>query len=319
MLEFVKFRRHYSHQILIRMVVFGIAVIFIASWNADFIYNIYFKDQRTATGLIINGSILALFCLGLFKMIVTFAYYAREENALISFLKKGTDSDSPINNINSKSIIAIRFRMMETLFEKRILIDHGMLASTLIATESTRASFPKFINNTLILTGVFGTIVSLSIALMGASDLLENTVEIGGMGIVIHGMSTALTTTITAIVCYVFFGYFYLKLTDAQTNLISAIEQTTATFLLPRFQLKTDSVLYEFSGLIRSLQGLVNQMNKNQDHFEVIEKRIVKALEAYHANIENLSTDMTCIKRLLHDGFRLPGNMYNQKTTEPEN
>ena len=81
--------------------------------------------------------------------------------------------------------------------------------------------------------------------------MLENAVSATGMGMVIHGMSTALSTTITAIVCYVFFGYMFQRLTDAQTNLISGVEQVTTAFLMPKFQVQTDNVLYEFTGLIR--------------------------------------------------------------------
>ena len=47
---------------------------------------------------------------------------------------------------------------------------------------------------------------------------------------------TALSTTITAIVCYVFFGYIYQRLPMPRTNLISGIEQVTTTFLMPKFQ-----------------------------------------------------------------------------------
>ena len=77
---------------------------------------------------------------------------------------------------------------------------------------------------------------------------------------VVHGMSTALSTTITAIACYVYFGYFFLKLTDVQTNLISAVEQLTGNHFMPRFHIQTETVLHQFADLIRSPQELLGQM-----------------------------------------------------------
>ncbi len=144
-----------------------------------------------------------------------------------------------------------------------------------------------------------------SIALIGASDLLATSVNVGGMGMVVHGMSTALSTTITAIVCFIFFGYFNLKLGDVQTNLISAVEQVTVNELLPRFQVQTDSALYEFTGLVRSLQGLVSQMKAAQEGFEAVEQRVLDTLQSYQEQSEGLHEDMAEIKHILKAGFRL--------------
>ncbi|MBT4836933.1 MAG: hypothetical protein HON94_06270 [Methylococcales bacterium] len=309
-MEFVQFRKHYSHNVLIRMILLMITMIVILIWQDSFISEIYFKNQKTDTGLIINGAIISLFLIGFIKMLITLTLYIREENAIIKFLRNYSETpNTPIENIHPKAIISSRYLMMQNLYDKNTQIEHGVLASALIARESTRISLPKFINNILILTGVFGTIVSLSIALLGASDLLDSTTNLGGMGTVIHGMSTALSTTMTAIICYLFFGYCYLKLSDVQTNLISAIEQITTNLLLPQFQVKPESVLYEFSGLIRSLQGLVTQMSKSQNHFEEVETRLMTALESYHNNVKDLSSDMSTIKHLLHEGFRLPDDL----------
>ncbi|HIP52490.1 MAG TPA: hypothetical protein EYH03_00565 [Chromatiales bacterium] len=119
-------------------------------------------------------------------------------------------------------------------------------------------------------------------------------------------MSTALSTTITAIVCYLYFGYFFLKLNDVQTNLISGVEQVTTTYLIPRFQVQADNVLYEFSGLIRSLQGLVGQMEASQRTFEDVEKRMLETVEANRSRIEQVSEKMSGIQKTLIHGFRLP-------------
>ncbi len=302
----IQLHRNFSRNVLIRMILLSAVIAALMAWKYDFINQVYFRDQLTSTGLIINGTIVGLFAIGILRMITIFLHYASEENALIRFLRNLREGEQdPLKRIPKKAIIANRYRTMQGLFKANCPINHGSLASTLVANESTRNSLPKFINNILILTGVFGTIVSLSIALIGASDLLATSVNVGGMGMVVHGMSTALSTTITAIVCFIFFGYFNLKLGDVQTNLISAVEQVTVNELLPRFQVQTDSALYEFTGLVRSLQGLVSQMKSAQDGFEAVEQRVLATLQSYQEQSAGLHEDMAEIKHILKAGFRL--------------
>jgi hypothetical protein len=241
------------------------------------------------------------------KMVASFLHYAGEEQALQDFVANlDGNPQSPLQGISAKSIIHRRYVAMLRLYESNTPINQSALAATLVASESTRNSLPKFINNVLILTGVFGTIVSLSIALIGASDMLESAVNVGGMGMVVHGMSTALSTTITAIVCFLYFGYFHLKLHDVQTNLLSGVEQVSTAVLLPRFQVQTDTVLYEFAGLIRSLQQLVNQMGSSQSAMRETEERMLQALETSDARVATLSSELTAIRETLRRGFRLP-------------
>jgi hypothetical protein len=288
------------------MILMSAVIAALMVWKIEVINQVYFRDQLTSTGLIINGTIVGLFIIGILRMITIFLHYATEENAVIKFLRNLREGESdPLKHIHKRAIIANRYRTMQGLYKANCPVNHGSLASTLVANESTRNSLPKFINNILILTGVFGTIVSLSIALIGASDLLTTSINIDGMGMVVHGMSTALSTTITAIVCFIFFGYFHLKLSDVQTNLISAIEQITVNELIPRFQVQTDSALYEFTGLVRSLQELVNQMGQSQEAFESIEQHMLESLESVEVKNEAIHNDLAEIKHVLKQGFRL--------------
>ena len=306
-LESINLRRNYSRNTLFRMIVLAALAAGIGIWKYDLINAVYFKDQLTPTGLVINGAILVLFIMGLLRTVGILLSYMREEAALARFVRnveKRQDGD-PIKGVSTSSIIARRYATLRRLHEARTPINQNALAATLVASESTRNGLPRFINNILILSGVFGTIVSLSIALIGASDVLENAVSATGMGMVIHGMSTALSTTITAIICYVFFGYFFQRLTDAQTNLISGIEQVTTTYLMPKFQVQTDNVLYEFTGLIRSLQGLVDQLQKSQLGFEATQDQLADTLEMYRDKVDGIDDRLDSMVHLLRVGFRL--------------
>jgi hypothetical protein len=286
---------------LLAAVIAGMSI-----WKFDLIKTVYFKDQLTATGWIINGSIVALFLVGMLRMIRIFFSYQREESATVRFIRnQEKNTEHPLEKVWKNSIIARRYLVMKRLFDSSTPINQGALAATLLANESTRTSLPKYIANILILTGVFGTIVSLSLALLGASDLLENAVDVEGMGLVIHGMSTALSTTITAIVCYLFFGYFYLKLTDTQTNLLSAVEQVSTTYLSPMFVVEQETSLYEFTGLVRSLHTLVKQMQVSQKIVTEAEMRLLASVDEYQKQMDESNQDMSTVINLLQRGFRL--------------
>jgi hypothetical protein len=174
------------------------------------------------------------------------------------------------------------------------------------ASESTRISFARYVSNILILTGVFGTIVSLSIALAGASNLLEDMQGSGNMGMVIHGMSTALSTTITAILCYLFYGYFYLKLGDAQSNVLSKVEEVTSVYLMPRFSRDCDSLVHEVTGLVGGLHDAATGMIDIQRDFAVAGDNLRVVVTELAERVNQTATDISEVKQLLRDGFRLP-------------
>jgi hypothetical protein len=162
------------------------------------------------------------------------------------------------------------------------------------------------VSNILILTGVFGTIVSLSIALVGASDLLETTQDTASMGLVIHGMSTALSTTITAILCYLFYGYFYLKLGDAQAHLLAGVEEVTTVYLVPMYAHDKDTMLDEVAGLIHGLRQTAEVMKAVQLNYAEAGVRLQDMLKLLGRQIKVTAQDTAEIKQLLREGFRLP-------------
>ena len=305
-MELIQFRRAYSRSVLLQMLLSAIVVGLLIAWQYGKIKDIYLTNQLSDVGIILNGLILVLFLLGMFRIVVALASYAREEKMLRTFIDNMQDDpDDPLQGMSTKNMISTRYLMMQRLYESRTPINQGALAATLVANESTRINLPRFINNVLILTGVFGTIVSLSIALIGASSMFEGNVDSSGMGLVIHGMSTALSTTMTAIACYLFFGYFYLKLTNVQTNLVSGIEQVTTAYLSPIFQVTNGSIVHELSSLLRLLQELTKKMDHSQKQFGAMEHAMAQAVISFKTQTDSFPPHMDELKTILRHGFRI--------------
>jgi hypothetical protein len=297
-----------SLKIIIQFGVVITAAILLVAFNLDLIYPFYFENQLTNTGVVINSAILGLLVIGLGNVFYHLLRYRREENAIAGFVNN-VESIRPdlMEGLPANSIVVRRQLTMQSIQRANGEINHGALAAMLNADEATHFGLIRFINNILILTGVFGTIVSLSIALLGASDLIDSAnASLGGMGLVIHGMSTALSTTITAIVSYVIFGYFYTRLNDVQTHCLSGIEQLTSIYLLPRYVKSNDDIVHRMGDLVKSVIHATNKLKQTQDTYQDAAMTLQQTINTYDQQIDQLVDEIHGIKQILREGFRLP-------------
>lgn len=291
-------------QFIVALILLGAAIYL----NIEFLQQFYLQNQQTNTGIILNSVIAGILVFGLFNLFILLLRYRREENALSGFVENiEAIRQDPVDGLNTHSLIVKRFATMKSINSAHGEINHNALAAMLTADESTRLGVVRFINNILILTGVFGTIVSLSIALLGASDLIESAgTGLDGMGLVIHGMSTALSTTITAIVSYVLFGYFYLRVKDVQTHLISGIEHLTSVFLIPKFVKRSEDIVNQMAGLIKGVIRATEKMTQTQDIYQASAVTLQQSVNSNKQQMDELTEDISAIKKILREGFRLP-------------
>jgi hypothetical protein len=274
-------------------------------WQQDFLYAVYAENQVTQVGLFINGGIGLLFFAGIYQIVREFRRLESEETALNQTLSNLENKRAALEGVRAESLIANRYETLVDLHQQHAVINHSALAATVVALESSRVSFPKFVHNVLILTGVFGTVVSLSIALLGASDVIVSTTETGGLGMIIHGMSTALSTTMTAIFAYLFFGYFYLRLMDAQTHVVSSLESSTTRILLPMFQIEPEKAAEQLSQIVKTAAALVERLDQSQASYAEVAADLRNLFVSYRDEMQRNSDGLTKMTKVLREGFRL--------------
>ena len=293
------------------IIQFGMVVALLAFaifWNFDFIYRFYFENQQTQTGILINTAIASLMVIGMGNILYLLFHYKYEEDAIAGFVSNIESLRTDLlEGLPRNALVVKRYATMQSIQTAAGEINHSALSAMLTADEGTRFGLIRFINNILILTGVFGTIVSLSIALLGASDLIDSAAgSLGGMGLVIHGMSTALSTTITAIVSYVIFGYFYTRLNDVQTHLISGIEHLTSVYLMPKFVRTSEDITNRMAGLIKAVVIAGENLKSTQEVYQASAQTLHDSITSNQQQMGILFDDMAEIKSLLREGFRLP-------------
>ncbi|HHJ34519.1 MAG TPA: hypothetical protein ENJ87_02025, partial [Gammaproteobacteria bacterium] len=77
----IQYKANYSRSVLFQFLMLSLLLGFLILINHEFLLNFYIRNQATNTGYIVNSSILGLFLLGIFRIIVLLLRYSREENA----------------------------------------------------------------------------------------------------------------------------------------------------------------------------------------------------------------------------------------------
>jgi len=264
--------------------------------------------------LILNGIIFILFLGGTGQLYRAIRRYQQQENQISEYTRRRQDgqwSAEIIQDMESPSLIADRYRTIRDLYNGGGAVDHGAISAIMMAEESLQQSFPRFVNNVLILTGVFGTVSSLIFALVGAGDVLQAASPDAGMGLLLLGMNTALTTTATAIVCYFFFTFFFHRLTDLQTWVFSQVERAALVHMVPEFNYEPDAVNHETKQLIEEVKLLVTETRHGLVSIEKAMQKpeqitpVQPMSEAMEKQNELLASHFQELAKILAEGFRL--------------
>ena len=298
-------RRLSAQSVFIQLFSVLVVLAIIVFWQREFLYELYLGRNQSNIGLIINVAIAVLFVLGITRICLLLKFYQSQIEQIDSFSENVRRDTELTRAVDRSSLVGMRFTAFRQSQILKSPVNHSALASVSVAEESGRLGFPKFVNNVLILTGVFGTIVSLSIALLGASDMIGSTTEIGGLGTVIQGMSSALSTTMTAIIAYFMFSYFYQCLTDIQTNCISRLEYVTTTQIVPLFFTEPEAMVNDYSNLISSMAQVVQSLELQHEQFLAVNSGIERSLVELSEQISHSSQGFDKIIKLLSEGFRL--------------
>lgn len=305
-------RKSSANSTLIQVVVFLIAIAALLLIKKDAISHLYTSGEISKTGMIINGIIIGLFIVGMFRIIMVLFRYINEDNVilkLVSFLKE--NANNPISRLPEKTIAVQRYKAVKWVTKQGAEVNHAAMAASTNASESSRLTLIRFVHSTLILAGVFGTVVSLSMALIGAAGLLNSPEGVKEMGTIISSMSSALSSTVTAIVCFFIFAYFYLRLNDARIQMLTHIEDMTSLYLLPKLSKKhtEDSMINEVGELAAKLNMAADRLVQVEHTFIQAGERLQLAVDSLQGKIQSNSLDD--IKDLIRKGFHLSEPEYD--------
>lgn len=297
-------RKNSAKNTVFQIVLFLIIVAGLILFYKESIAEFYLESGISKTGLVINSIIIALFVIGMVRILMTLFRYINEHQAvlkMISYLKD--EVSNPSTRLPEDSLIVKRYKAVQWVAKQGGKVNQAALASSCNAAENTRLTAIRFVHSTLILAGVFGTVVSLSMALVGAAGLLSSPEGVKEMGTIVSGMSSALSSTITAIVCFFIFAYFYLRLNDSRIQLLNNIENVTSLYMLPKVAQSESSMVHKVAELTKSLNDAADRLLQVEHTFMNAGLTLQNAVNDLHGQVSNSSLNE--IKELIRKGFHL--------------
>lgn len=272
----------------------------------DFLIPFLFGPQSTPLGVLINGFILGLLVLSFVANLGWLLVNFMEEKALRQFmLNRDHPEGDPLARVSEKSLIAKRYRDLMELEKRGSPIDQGALAHLLASRLSLRHLFSEYVASILILLGMLGTILALGMALMGSSSLINSLENIKGMGAVIANMSTALSTTITAIVCYMAAKFSLHLVIASDRELAYAIEAITTHEILPDLSQRVDTLVPKLQSLLERLDQLTEGLTLSQKHLRDTQGQLSEGVLSLGEHLQGVTKGIATINANLEKGFRL--------------
>jgi len=306
----VNIRKNSAKSTLIQIVIFLIAIAVLILINKNAIANLYTSGEISKTGMIINAIIIGLFLLGMLRIVTVLFRYISEHQILLKLVELlKENAANPSARIGENSLAAQRYKAVSWVSKQGAPINQAAMAASTNATENSRLTVIRFVHSTLILAGVFGTVVSLSMALIGAAGLLNSPEGVKEMGTIISSMSSALSSTVTAIVCFFIFAYFYLRLNDSRIQLLSSLEDVTSLYLLPKITHTEDAMVGQVTELTKALNSAADKLLVVEQTFIAAGDKLQNAVNDLQGQVSNSSLEE--IKDLIRKGFHLSEPEYD--------
>ena len=303
-------RKNSAKNTLIQIVVFLIAVAVLILINKDGIANLYTSGEISKIGMIINAIIIGLFLIGMLRIVTVLFRYISEHQTLLKFVEYlNQNASNPASRLPEDSLSVQRYKAVRWVSKQGAPINQAAMAASTNASENSRLTVIRFVHSTLILAGVFGTVVSLSMELVGAAGLLNSPEGVKEMGTIISSMSSALSSTVTAIVCFFIFAYFYLRLNDARIQILSNLEDVTSLYLLPKITHTEDAMIGQVTELTKALNAAADKLLVVEHTFIAAGDRLQNAVNDLQGQVSNSSLEE--IKDLIRKGFHLSEPEYD--------
>ena len=287
----------------------GVALLLLGAllfWYRAVLADIYWGPLATDLGMIVNGVIVALFVMTFLRIFYLLYDYIREDKAIDRFREQMDFglTEAGVQHL-SRSLVVQRYRALQQGQLELEHVQQPMLAAILMNQEMTRLGLVRLVQNVLILLGVFGTVASLSLALVGASDLLTLPRGGGGIILVVRGMATALSTTMTAIAAYLVLTFVSSRLVASQVNVCQRIESLTLRHLMPLLARSSGNLSYNLTLMLKDLRQVAGSLVQVQKflapHLEALESESRERRERNKFILEELRG----INQALVQGFRL--------------